>query len=340
MSRLVTVYRIPTRQSSITVAAISSTQLNSMMRCFVALLALCSATNALRPAPGTARHRVVCHGRKTDALLGALRRVPLVKRIVKKKQADPVTPPPYLEEALDYADLIQQEADEAAKVLEQVVQQIVGGAAPTETPTPAPEKPAAVEESPLEGFDRLHAAGDAVDALLAQLRDASNEKDSQVEWRLARACLDAANALPDGDAKREGLVFEGLRAAERAATLAPDDGLAQKWLGVMLGSVGDFQTTKEKIQNSYKIRESLDAAYVLLPDDATVALALGQWCLKVAGVSFVERGLARAVFGGSPPEATYADALKFFQRAQELKPATKTKALVKLVEGKMRAGAK
>ena len=131
-----------------------------------------------------------------------------------------------------------------------------------------------------------------------------------------------------------------MRAAERAAALAPENGLAQKWLGVMLGSVGDFQTTKEKIQNSYKVREALDAAYLLRPDDATVALALGQWCLKVAGVSFVERGLARAIFGGSPPEATYAEALKFFRQAQELKPASKTKALIKLVEGKMRNGGK
>ena len=69
-------------------------------------------------------------------------------------------------------------------------------------------------------------------------------------------------------------------------------------------------------------------------------MALGQWCLKVAGVSFVERGLARAIFGGSPPESTYAEALKFFRKAQELKPASKTKALIKLVEGKMRNGGK
>merc|ERR1711924_43663 len=59
----------------------------------------------------------------------------------------------------------------------------------------------------------------------------TNAVDVDIEWRYARACLDASNALPEKDAKREGLTFEGLRAAERAAALAPDDGLAQKWLG-------------------------------------------------------------------------------------------------------------
>ena len=295
------------------------------------------------------RHGVVCHGKKTNALLGALRRVPLVKRVVPQKKHAPRTPPPpetSVEAAPEIAELIDAEAVKAEKVLEAVVQQVVerGVAVPYEKPVEPEPKPEQPEESQIERFDRLHASPlDRTDELLKLLRDASrdtNAVDVDVEWRYARACLDASNALPEKDPKREGLTFEGLRAAERAAALAPDDGLAQKWLGVMLGSVGDFQTTKEKIQNSYKVREALDAAYKLRPDDATVALALGQWCLKVAGVSFVERGLARAIFGGSPPEATYAEALKFFRQAQELKPASKTKALIKLVEGKMRNGGK
>ena len=296
-----------------------------------------------------ARQRVVCHGKKTNALLGALRRVPLVKRVVPQKKHAPRTPPPpetSVEAAPEIAELIDAEAVKAEKVLEAVVQQVVerGVAVPYEKPVEPEPKPEQPEESQIERFDRLHASPlDRTDELLKLLRDASrdtNAVDVDIEWRYARACLDAANALPEKDAKREGLTFEGLRAAERAAALAPENGLAQKWLGVMLGSVGDFQTTKEKIQNSYKVREALDAAYLLRPDDATVALALGQWCLKVAGVSFVERGLARAIFGGSPPEATYAEALKFFRSAQELKPASKTKALIKLVEGKMRNGGK
>ena len=236
-----------------------------MRRFYAAIIALCSAANALQPAsPITARHRVVCHGKKTNAILGALRRVPLVKRVVPKKERAPRTPPPpetSVEAAPEIAELIDAEADEAAKVLEAVVQQVVerGVAVPYET-VEKPEEPKpepAPEESQIERFDRLHASPlDRTDELLTQLRDASrdtNAVDVDVEWRYARACLDAANALPEKDPKREGLTFEGLRAAERAAALAPDDGLAQKWLGVMLGSVGDFQTTKEKIQNSYKV---------------------------------------------------------------------------------------
>ena len=316
-----------------------------MRRFYAAIIALCSAANALQPASSiTARHRVVCHGKKTNAILGALRRVPLVKRVVPKKERAPRTPPPpetSVEAAPEIAELIDAEPARRRRSSRRSSSRSSSAASPCRTRPSRSRRNRSGASTGGEPDRRSPSTPAGPDGVLNELRDASrdtNAVDVDVEWRYARACLDAANALPEKDPKREGLTFEGLRAAERAAAVAPDDGLAQKWLGVMLGSVGDFQTTKEKIQNSYKVREALDAAYKLRPDDATVALALGQWCLKVAGVSFVERGLARAIFGGSPPESTYAEALKFFRKAQELKPASKTKALIKLVEGKMRNG--
>ena len=72
----------------------------------------------------------------------------------------------------------------------------------------------------------------------------------------------------------------------------------RRWYAILLGSVGDYITTKEKIKNSATIKKSLDIAEAQLPDDPTVALALGQWAFKVASVSFLERQIAKAIFGG------------------------------------------
>ena len=122
------------------------------MRFFAVLVATTHALHAVTVTPR--RHGVVCHGKKTNALLGALRRVPLVKRVVPQKKHAPRTPPPP-----EIAELIDAEADEAAKVLEAVVQQVVerGVAVPYETQKeePKPEQP---EESQIERFDRLHAS--------------------------------------------------------------------------------------------------------------------------------------------------------------------------------------
>ena len=115
----------------------------------------------------------------------------------------------------DLFDVLSEMGDE-----ERLLFQIWNGTEvkfPTEEPKPEP----APEESQIERFDRLHASPlDRTDELLTQLRDASrdtNAVDVAIEWRYARACLDAANALPEKDAKREGLTFEGLRAAELGA---------------------------------------------------------------------------------------------------------------------------
>ena len=181
------------------------------MRFFAVLVATTHALHAVPPQ--NRRHGVVCHGKKTNAILGALRRVPLVKRVVPKKERAPRTPPPpetSVEAAPEIAELIDAEADEAAKVLEAVVQQVVerGVAVPYETvekpEEPKPEKQP--EESQIERFDRLHASPmDRTDELLKLLRDASrdtNAVDVDVEWRYARACLDALVRVGARDVRR------------------------------------------------------------------------------------------------------------------------------------------
>jgi len=305
------------------------------------MFVLAASAAAFRTAVAPTSRSVSLNGAKTDFI----RRIPLLGRLAPKKRtthlSPAIAPPPdtALDGQPDIVARLDDVAEESSALLDAVVESMVntGLAVPFEAPSKEAPPPPPAPADPLVEFDRMHAAGE-VEELLAQLRDASRDSglvDAEVEWRLARACLDSSDALPEADTKREGLVREGLEAARRAAALAPEDGAAQKWLGIMLGSVGDFEPTKEKIKNSYAIKEALDAAYRLRPDDATVALALGQWCLKVASVSFVERGLARAIFG-TPPESSFAEALKYFKKAQELKPQTKTKALIKLVEGKMR----
>lgn len=185
-------------------------------------------------------------------------------------------------------------------------------------------------QSLLSDADALHAAGEheaAHERLLAGPRD-----DPEVLWRLARACCD----LSEGAAQnREKIVREGLAHAEEAMRLAPT-GLANKWYGIMLGISGDFESTKTKIANAYKIKDALDVANAELQDDATVQLALGRWSLKLAGVGFFERKIAGALFA-APPAASYEDALSYFEKAYALKPDAKTEALIAEARSKIKS---
>ncbi|KAJ1453842.1 hypothetical protein M885DRAFT_566954 [Pelagophyceae sp. CCMP2097] len=171
----------------------------------------------------------------------------------------------------------------------------------------------------------LRAAAVDLEAQLATLV-ATSERDVTVEWQTARAYYDAGELLDDKN--RETYFRAGLASAEAAVALEPDGGLSNKWFAILLGSLGDFLSTKEKVKNSSVIKQALDKASAELPDDATVLKALGQWAFKVASISFLERQVAKAIFG-TPPTSTFKEA-----RADALKPEAKTKAMIKLAKQK------
>jgi len=144
--------------------------------------------------------------------------------------------------------------------------------------------------------------------------------DEDLAWRVARAHHDMAEETVGDDGKREQLLRDGLAIAEAAK--ATGSGYALKWYAILLGRLGDFLPTKEKVANSFKIKEALEAAAELLPDDSSVQTALGQWAYKVAGISWVERNAAKLLFG-SPPESSYDEALGFMLASFEMRPSKK-----------------
>jgi len=171
----------------------------------------------------------------------------------------------------------------------------------------------------IEKTDQLHLSGN-VDEYFNILKDADTS-DKNLAWRIARAYHDKAEEAVGNDAEREQLLRKGTEVAE-AAREEFGDGLSLKWYGILLGRMGDFLPTKEKVANSYKIKESLEAAASQLPEDRTVQTALGQWCYKVAGIGFVERQAAKVLFG-KPPQSSYEEALNFFLKSYELSPSKK-----------------
>jgi tetratricopeptide (TPR) repeat protein len=169
--------------------------------------------------------------------------------------------------------------------------------------------------------DDLHASND-MDALFSLLQGADTD-EADVAWRVARAHHDKAQDSEEAandPALKEHLLREGLAIAEAAK--ASGSGYALKWYAILLGRLGDFLPTKEKVGNSYKIRESLESAAELLPEDASVQTALGQWCFKVASISWIERNVAKALFG-APPESTFDEALRYLERSHDLRPSKK-----------------
>lgn len=190
----------------------------------------------------------------------------------------------------------------------------------------------------IEEADALHSAKkfDAVFDLLA----GADVTDDELAWRIARAYHDKAEEITADDLVRERLLREGLAVAEAAkersaGASTASHGYALKWYAILLGRLGDYLPTKEKVANSYKIKEALEASATLLPEDSSVQFGLGQWCYKVAGISFIERNAAKLLFG-QPPASSYAEALSYLEASYALKANKKAALFAGLCQAKLK----
>ncbi|KAE9342057.1 hypothetical protein PF008_g10339 [Phytophthora fragariae] len=137
-------------------------------------------------------------------------------------------------------------------------------------------------------------------------------------WRLARACNYLVDEKSNPDEKK-ALAFEGLAESEKAYALNSDSAASNKWMAIMTSTVGNFRDLKEKIAGAYVIRDHIQRAIELDPTDATSHNILGQWCLAFADMTWIEKRAAAALFG-TPPTATYEEAVQHFHAAEEISP--------------------
>ncbi|OQS01416.1 regulator of microtubule dynamics protein [Achlya hypogyna] len=142
--------------------------------------------------------------------------------------------------------------------------------------------------------------------------------DVELLWRCARSCQDVMPDAPNADAQKN-LAFDGLRYAEEAYAANPNHAMSNKWMGIMTSTCGNYLGTSKKIEGAYKIKEFIARAIELNPTDATSHNILGQWCLAFANLSWIEKKAAAAIFG-TPPTATYEDAVRHFHDAENISP--------------------
>lgn len=164
--------------------------------------------------------------------------------------------------------------------------------------------------------DRLHLAEvfDEERTFLLDVLDRELQDNVMVLALLARNAATAAEDITD-KSQQVGRLREGLMYAERA--IAMDDSLAivHKWYGILLGRYGDHLSTKDKIQNAFKIKEHMDKAAALDPADSITLHTLGEWCLEVATIGWATRQMAKALFA-NPPVSSYEEAEQYFRRAE------------------------
>lgn len=129
--------------------------------------------------------------------------------------------------------------------------------------------------------------------------------------------------VPDKEEKKK-LIERGLGIAKAAIDAQPDNALCHKWYGILLGTMGDFLATKEKIANAYVVRDHFKRATELLPNDGTCQHCMGKWCWSILQIGWLERQAASLLFG-TPPTSSYDECAGYLLAAAKLDPTMTTR---------------
>jgi len=177
-----------------------------------------------------------------------------------------------------------------------------------------------------QDFNELIAAADAkhqeneYSATYDLLKQAEQLEPENYEyvWRLARAHFDFADNSEDEDMIKENY-YTGLEYAKKALELDENRAESHKWYGIMIGKVGIIEGSKQKILNSYKVKEHTLKAIELDPTDDGNYHVMGQWHFALSDLSWFERKIAGIIYA-TPPKASFAEAAEFFAKANEMAP--------------------
>ena len=136
-----------------------------------------------------------------------------------------------------------------------------------------------------------------------------------VLWRKARAQYEMGR-LDDNSSQGNALGYfkKAEEYARTAITRDPACSDGYKWLAIALGAQTKHSKTQTRVRLSREIKENIEKAIALNPEDDIAYLVLSRWHYKVAGLGVVARTFAKIIYGGIP-EASLGEAEKLLLHA-------------------------
>lgn len=138
--------------------------------------------------------------------------------------------------------------------------------------------------------------------------------------KLSRACTDCAAAAPRD--KQDALSAESERFARKCVALYPDSAQAHFTLALALGRMANLAGGKRRIALSKEIKLEADSTLALNPKHFGAMHILGRWHYGIASLSWLERSVAKVIYGGIPQGASMEHARAYFEQAIALDPKT------------------
>ncbi|KAJ7338970.1 hypothetical protein JRQ81_012872 [Phrynocephalus forsythii] len=178
----------------------------------------------------------------------------------------------------------------------------------------------------LDQADYFYESGET-EKLFQLLEQHKNSENAEVLWRLARASRDLAQLSHTPMERKKQLTYEALDYAEKALKKDPSCFSVHKWYAICLSDVGEYEGIRKKIANAFVIKDHFQKAIELNPKDATSLHLMGIWCYTFSEMPWYQSKIAAVLFS-TPPSSSFQEALRYFQKAEDVEPNFYSKNLL------------
>jgi tetratricopeptide (TPR) repeat protein len=142
-------------------------------------------------------------------------------------------------------------------------------------------------------------------------------------WKASRGLVDIADAIEGKgkavDAEKMKLYSEATTLARKAVAVNPNDSMAYFSVSAAIGKKVLLQGKKEQINASKEVKEIIDKAIELDPDNDLAWHALGRWHRRMDEIGGAKRFFGSIVYG-SIPKGSFAESEKALEKAIEINP--------------------
>jgi tetratricopeptide (TPR) repeat protein len=125
--------------------------------------------------------------------------------------------------------------------------------------------------------------------------------------------------LTNSPVVQKELVNRALVCARQATQSDPTNATAHASLAVCYAKSCNYVDIKTQLTYSRLFKEEAEKSIVLDPKQDVAYYLLGRWNYAIAGAGFFSRAYVKVVYGGLP-QASFADAVREFQKACEVAP--------------------
>jgi tetratricopeptide (TPR) repeat protein len=146
----------------------------------------------------------------------------------------------------------------------------------------------------------------------------SNPRQYTALWKCSELCSRLGSRQPTAKDK-ENYYHTARNYALNAVKINPNGADGFYTLAVATGRIALLQSGRDKVRSVKEIRSHAEHAIRLNPAHARAWHVLGKWHYEVANLGMFEKAALRMMYGGLPA-ASFADAVKAYERARQLEP--------------------